>query len=68
MISFDHQGRRSKYRVAGPCGHDGYVLPTKAGQDGGYRTLPAERSNLLEDPRTTLRRELREQAGHEARV
>jgi hypothetical protein len=68
MISFDHQGRSFKYRVAGPCGHDGYVLLTKVGQDGGYRTLPVERSNLLEDPRTTLRRELLEEAGHEARI
>jgi hypothetical protein len=44
------------------------VLLTKAGQTGGYRTLPAERSNLLEDPRTTLRRESLEEASHEARI
>ncbi|CAA9419082.1 MAG: hypothetical protein AVDCRST_MAG22-2432 [uncultured Rubrobacteraceae bacterium] len=40
MISFDQQGTRFKYRVAGLAVHDGYVLLTKADQDsrGSYAT------------------------------
>ncbi len=33
MISFDHDGKRFKYRVAGHCIHKRHVLLTKAESD-----------------------------------
>ncbi|MDQ3637513.1 MAG: NUDIX domain-containing protein [Actinomycetota bacterium] len=67
MISFDQDNRRFKYRVAGLCIHDKYVLLTKADQDD-YWILPGGRIELLEDSRATLRRELLEETGYEAQI
>lgn len=51
MISFDQNGKRFKYRVAGLCAHDGHVLLTKTEQDD-YWILPGVRVELSEDTRT----------------
>jgi ADP-ribose pyrophosphatase YjhB (NUDIX family) len=67
VISFDHQNTRFKYRVAGLCIHDGYVLLTRADQDR-YWILPGGRVELGEDTRTPLDREFVEETGHETRV
>jgi len=67
MISFDRENRRFKYRVAGVCVHDGYVLLTRADQDD-YWILPGGRVELLEDTRAALRREWVEETGHEAEI
>ncbi len=67
MISFDRENRRIKYRIAGLCIHDGYVLLTRPDQDD-YWILPGGRVELLEDTRTTLRRELLEETGYEAQI
>ncbi len=67
MISFGKDGKRFKYRVAGLCVHDGYVLLTKADQDD-YWILPGGKVELSEDTRTTLRRELVEETGYEAEI
>jgi ADP-ribose pyrophosphatase YjhB (NUDIX family) len=67
VISFDRQNERFKYRAAGLCVHDGYVLLTKADQDE-YWILPGGRVALGEDTGTALERELMEDTGHEAQV
>ena len=67
MISFDREYGRFKYRVAGLCTHEGYVLLTKADQDE-YWILPGGKVELFEDTRTTLRREFLEETGQDARV
>ncbi|MBA4116522.1 MAG: NUDIX domain-containing protein [Rubrobacter sp.] len=67
MISFDRENRRIKYRIAGLCVHDGYVLLTRADQDD-YWIPPGGRVELLEDTRTTLRRKLIEETGYEAEI
>ncbi len=67
MISFDQDGKRFKYRVAGLCVHDGHVLLTKAEHEE-YWILPGGKVELSEDTRTTLRRELLEETGYEAEI
>ncbi|CAA9403076.1 MAG: hypothetical protein AVDCRST_MAG01-01-1157 [uncultured Rubrobacteraceae bacterium] len=67
MISFDRHGIRFKYRVAGLCLHDGYVLLTRADQDD-YWIQPGGRVELAENTRTALHRELLEETGHESLV
>ena len=67
MISFDHDGKRFKYRVAGLCIQDGHILLAKAEPDD-YWILPGGRVEISEDTRTTLRRELLEETGYEAEI
>ncbi len=67
MISFDRRGIRFKYRVAGLCVHDGYVLLTRPDQDE-YWILPGGRVELGEDSRTALEREIVEETGRSTRV
>ncbi len=67
MISFEYQNMRFKYRGAGLCIHDGYVLLTRADQDR-YWILPGGRVELGEDTRTALEREFVEETGHETQV
>ncbi len=58
---------RFKYRGAGLCIHDGYVLLATADQDR-YWILPGGRVELGEDTRSALEREFVEETGHETRV
>ncbi len=60
MISFDRDGIRFHYRVAGVCIHDGYVLLHRADRDD-YWALPGGRCELRESSAATLRREMREE-------
>jgi ADP-ribose pyrophosphatase YjhB (NUDIX family) len=67
LISYEREGKRFKYRVAGLCIHEGHVLLTKAELDD-YWILPGGRVELLEDTRTTLHRELIEEIGQKMEV
>ena len=67
MISYEREGKRFKYRVAGLCTHEGHVLLTRAEPDD-YWILPGGRVEFLEDTRTTLHRELLEETGQEMEV
>ena len=67
MISFDQQGTRFKYRIAGLAVHGGYVLLMRADQDE-YWILPGGRVGLGEDTRTALHREILEETGQRARI
>lgn len=60
MISFDRDGVRFHYRVAGVCIHDGYVLLHRADRDD-YWALPGGRCEIGESSAATLRREMREE-------
>ena len=60
MISFDRDGVRFHYRVAGVCIHDGYVLLHRADRDD-YWALPGGRCELGESSDATLRREMQEE-------
>ncbi|HKH11731.1 MAG TPA: NUDIX domain-containing protein [Rubrobacter sp.] len=67
MISFDQNGIRFKYRVAGLAVHDGYVLLTKTDQDR-YWILPGGRVEINEDTRAALGRELLEETCQQAHI
>ncbi len=60
MITFDRDGVRFQYRVAGVCIHDGYVLLHRAERDD-YWALPGGRCELGESSDETLRREMEEE-------
>ncbi|HEY8293328.1 MAG TPA: NUDIX hydrolase [Thermomicrobiales bacterium] len=60
MITFDRDGIRFHYRVAGVCIHDGYVLLHRADRDE-YWALPGGRCELGESSEETLRREMQEE-------
>jgi ADP-ribose pyrophosphatase YjhB (NUDIX family) len=60
MISFDRDGVRFHYRVAGVCIHDGYVLLHRADRDD-YWALPGGRCELGESSDEALRREMDEE-------
>lgn len=60
MISFDRDGVRFHYRVAGVCIHDGYVLLHRADRDD-YWALPGSRCEFDESSDETLRREMDEE-------
>jgi ADP-ribose pyrophosphatase YjhB (NUDIX family) len=60
MITFDGDGIRFHYRVAGICIHEGYVLLHRADRDD-YWALPGGRCELGEASDATLRREMEEE-------
>jgi 8-oxo-dGTP pyrophosphatase MutT (NUDIX family) len=67
MLTFDHHGKRFNHRVAGACTRDAHVLLTHAeGED--FWLLPGGRAEFLEDTRTALHREIREELGCEADI
>ena len=60
MITFDQDGFRFHYRVAGVCIHEGCVLLHRADRDD-YWALPGGRCELGESSDETLRREMQEE-------
>ncbi len=60
MISFDRDGVRFHFRVAGVCIHDGYVLLHRADRDD-FWALPGGRCEVGESSDATLRREMDEE-------
>lgn len=67
MLTFDRQDKRFNHRVAGACVHDGNVLLTHAeGED--FWLLPGGHVEFLEDTKTALHREIKEELGCAAEV
>jgi ADP-ribose pyrophosphatase YjhB (NUDIX family) len=67
MIYFDLANARFKYRVAGVCLHDDHVL-LQGATGADYWALPGGRIEIMEDTRTALHREMREELGCEVSV
>ena len=67
MITFERDGSRFNYRVAGVALHEGAVLLHRAGHET-FWTLPGGRCELLERSSDALRREMIEELGAEVEV
>ncbi|WP_029215021.1 NUDIX hydrolase [Kallotenue papyrolyticum] len=67
MITFDRDRQRFNYRVAAVILDRGRVLLHRAEHDD-FWVLPGGRAELMEPATETIRRELREELGVEARV
>jgi ADP-ribose pyrophosphatase YjhB (NUDIX family) len=62
MITYERDGIRFNYRVAGICRHDGHVLIQRADTDEIW-AMPGGRCELGEPSDVTIRRELAEEIG-----
>jgi ADP-ribose pyrophosphatase YjhB (NUDIX family) len=67
MISYKENGIGFNYRMAGVCIHNGSVLLHQMQGDTSW-TLPGGRSELLEDTKTTVQREFKEESGYDVEV
>ncbi|MBI3977119.1 MAG: NUDIX domain-containing protein [Chloroflexi bacterium] len=67
MITFDRDGARFNYRVAGVALHGDRVLAQQA-EGYPFWFLPGGRGELLESARDTLRREMQEELGTTVQV
>lgn len=67
VIAFTEGKARFSYRVVGCALHDRHVLLHRAERDD-FWALPGGRGELLEPSAETLRREMREELGVDARV
>jgi 8-oxo-dGTP pyrophosphatase MutT (NUDIX family) len=68
MVTFDVQGDRFVYRVAGVAVIDGRVLVHQFEGDDDFYVLPGGRVDVREPAEEALAREMREELGCEARV
>ncbi len=67
MVTFDRDGARFTFRVAGVAIHNGRVLLSRAEFDD-FWTLPGGRAEMLEASAGTLRREMREEINADVEV
>jgi 8-oxo-dGTP pyrophosphatase MutT (NUDIX family) len=67
VIGYEMDGGRFSYRVVGVCVHDGHILLHRSDQDD-FWSLPGGKGELMETSAETIRREIHEELGCEARV